>query len=191
MIKGYFVQYKFIFPENTNYSSYNYQKIFRALYGYTQNVTKNNGKTYKYYKTGVLGTNPFIKQGKNAVIIPPKALSSLTTFFNSGQNPAHKWTKKGDWKAVYYMTEKEYEPEELIKPVEESIKNCFVLTQNKEPISLYDALLLCANKKDIDVMYKKYVLEEANKLTNNSWYEATHKNSSFLRNFNSLYLSLK
>ena len=35
-----------------NHSDYNYQKYLEPIYGYTQNVTKGNGKVYIYHRPG-------------------------------------------------------------------------------------------------------------------------------------------
>ncbi|GAG48539.1 unnamed protein product, partial [marine sediment metagenome] len=105
-VDSYFIQYKFILPESVSHSSYSYQKLFRALYGYTQAVNKSSGKNYKYHRQGVLSSYPYLRAGKNCVIIAPDAFQNLISFFKTGRNPAHKWEVKGNWKAVYYMDEK-------------------------------------------------------------------------------------
>src|SRR4030042_1173873 len=84
-VKGYFIQYKFIIPENMKHSSYTYQKLFRALYGYTQAVFKSNGKTYHYHRAGVLSATPYLRPGKNCVIIPPGKFQHLLDFFKTGR----------------------------------------------------------------------------------------------------------
>ncbi len=121
-IKGFFIQYKFIIPEGTEHSSYTYQKLFRALYGYTQNVTKSNGKTYHYHRRGVLSNTPYTRPGKNCVIISPRAFSSLDTFFKTGKNPSHQWQVKGNWKAVFYMDEKDLDENQVIAAIKEQIQ---------------------------------------------------------------------
>ena len=107
MVQAILVQYKFILPSDIKHSSYTYQKLFRALYGYTQNVSKSSGKTYRYHRPGVLSSFPFTKPGKNLVLIPKSALSALVDFFKTGKTPSHEWHVKGDWKAAYYTDERD------------------------------------------------------------------------------------
>ncbi len=132
LLTGFFIQYKFITSEKVKHSSYAYQKLFRALYGYTQNVTKSNGKTYKYKRKGILSDIPHIRSGKNCVIIPNTAFNNLATFFKTGKNPTHLWQDKGDWKAVYYMDEKNLKEEDVIKALEDLVARSFVSTTNGE-----------------------------------------------------------
>src|SRR3989344_9577320 len=140
MVKAYFIQYKFLAPETVKHSSYTYQKLFRALYGYTQNVSKSTGKSYKYHRPGVLSLGPYIRPGKNCVVIPQNQLSSLFEFFKTGRNPTHKWVGKGDWKAVYYMNEKEVGVIDLVKPLEDLIDRTFIGFPGDERLSLEDGL---------------------------------------------------
>src|SRR3989344_3839606 len=125
MYKGHFIKYNFIIPETTKHSSYTYQKLFRALYGYTQNVTKSNGKTYKYHRKGILSDIPYIRPGKNCVIIPPKSFAPLETFFKTGKNPTHYWKTKGNWKAVFYFEEKDLEENSVITALKELTERLF------------------------------------------------------------------
>ena len=76
-------------------SSYIYQRFFRAIYGYTQVVSKSNGKRYVYHRPGVLTNIPYLKAGKNAVIIPPSGTKPLLDFLKTGKNPAHQFTSLG------------------------------------------------------------------------------------------------
>ena len=133
---GFFIQYKFITPKSTKRSSYTYQKLFRALYGYTQNVTKANGKTYRYRRNGVLSSTAYIRPGKNCVIIPNSAFNSLTTFFKTGKNPTHFWEEKGDWKAVYYMDEKNLKEEDVLKALDDFLDRTFLSKEAGESQSI-------------------------------------------------------
>lgn len=63
-VRGYFIQYRFILPDSIKHSSYTYQKLFRAIYGYTQAVHKGSGKNYQYHRQGILSNYPFIRPGK-------------------------------------------------------------------------------------------------------------------------------
>ncbi len=76
-------------------SSYVYQRFFRAIYGYTQVVSKSNGKRYVYHRPGVLTNIPYVKAGKNAVILPPSGTKPLLDFLKTGKNPAHQFSQLG------------------------------------------------------------------------------------------------
>ena len=78
-------------------SSYVYQRFYRALYGYTQVVSKASGKRYTYHRDGVLTRHPFIKDSRNSVIIPDSALQPLLNFLKTGQNPAHRFSNISNW----------------------------------------------------------------------------------------------
>jgi len=182
MVKTYFIQYKFITPKNTKFPSYSYQKLFRSIYGYTQNITKSSGKVYKYYRTGVLSYYPYIKQGKNAVTIPTQALNPLINFFKTGKNPAHRWREKGDWNALYYLSEKNIKPEDLVNYVENHLKN-HQINFNENIFRLEELL-----NKDLSKDLNSIVLEDLSKLTLNNWFDSTYSLSSFLQRVKSMVL---
>ncbi len=196
MAKGFFIQYKFIIPETVKHNSYTYQKLFRAIYGYTQNVTKSNGKTYSYHRKGVLSNFPHIRPGKNCVIIPTSAFNHLTTFFKTGKNPAHFWRVKGDWKAVYYMNEKTISEDDAVSAVEKTIQSTFVDKPSGAQSAGIDGeiTLLLENRKNnlkIDQGYLNLVLSEAEKLTQNEWFKEFHTKSSKLSSFYKKFKELK
>ena len=146
VLRGYFIQYKFIVPESIKHSSYTYQKLFRALYGYTQNVTKSNGKSYKYHRRGVLSSTPYIRPGKNCVIIPPGTFNSLIDFFKTGKNPSHYWQGKGDWKAVYYMDEKNLTEDDVRAALEEQLDRTYIVTNTGEHKRLIEEIAIFTQK---------------------------------------------
>lgn len=193
--KSYFIQYKFIIPENMSHSTYTYQKLFRAIYGYTQRVTKSNGKTYAYHRNGILSTVPYIKQGKNCVIIPPEIFSNLKNFFLTGNNPTHKWQTKGDWKAVYYLNEKDVEDHLVIKSLEELIDRTFILSTSEghEKIEeeIKNLVNLTQQNQKIDESYKKILLETAQKVISFPWFKQNYSKSERLMNFNKNYNVLR
>ena len=165
------------------------------MYGYTQNVTKSNGKVYSYHRRGVLSEHPFLKQGKNCVIIPQEAFSSLKNFFLTGANPTHKWVVKGDWKAVYYLNDKDLDDQSVATAVEELIDRTFVLTTSKEhqkiESELKNLIELQKSSQSIDEAYKKIVLEHAYRITSNPWAKQSVSKSSRLAQFFENYNALK
>jgi hypothetical protein len=191
-LKGYFIQYKFIIPASTKHSSYSYQKLFRALYGYTQNVTKSNGKTYIYHREGVLSTHPFIRPGKNCVIIPPNVLQNLLSFFKTGKNPSHYWAEKGDWKAVYYLGEKQVKEEELINAINNLIDRCFVYTPSRHFEKLIDEMESMAYKSvKADKNYKNALINKAQDVCSSEWFKLILSKSNKAKQLNRLLTQLK
>ncbi|MEK6972702.1 MAG: hypothetical protein AABW72_01515 [archaeon] len=181
-VKGYFVQYKFIFPDSIKHSSYTYQKLFRAIYGYTQVVFKSSGKRYRYHRQGVLSEVPYIRSGKNCVIIPQAALQKLTTFFRTGINPTHKWHVKGNWKAVYYVGEKELNPTTVKDSLEKQLDRLY-LSEGK---SVFNELKRC-EVGEVSESYAKHLLSEAEKIIKQPWFVVVYSSSQNLKDFKTLY----
>ncbi|MBN1941196.1 MAG: hypothetical protein JW772_03365 [Candidatus Diapherotrites archaeon] len=193
VVKGYFIQYKFIIPSEIKHSSYTYQKLFRALYGYTQAVFKSNGKSYRYHRRGVLSDVPYLRPGKNCVITPQGALTKLLDFFKTGKNPAHLWKWKGDWKAVYYMNEKNIEDREATKALEESMERQYVLSasESHENLASEMSVLLQKQPSGIDKNYAALLSKEAEKLVSLDWFKQLYSKSEKLSNFYNNYKKLK
>ncbi len=192
MLKGFFIQYKFIIPETTKHSSYTYQKLFRALYGYTQNVTKSNGKTYHYHRKGILSEIPYIRPGKNCVIIPPKSFGSLDTFFKTGKNPAHYWRSKGNWKAVFYMDEKDLDENQVIGAIKEQISRSFQEGIEVVPVPNLDGLAEKVSKGEQASQEKvKLALNEAEKIVSGPWFKDIYAKDKDLKKFYDNYKLLK
>ena len=192
MPKGYFIQYKFIVPETTKHSSYTYQKLFRALYGYTQNVTKSNGKTYHYFRKGILSTIPYIRPGKNCVIIPPKSFSTLDSFFKTGKNPTHYWRTKGDWKAVFYFDEKSLDENQVIGAVKDQISRAFTEKAENLPNINLEAIAEKAKKGEKQAEEKvALAINEAEKIISSSWFREVYSQDPTLKNFYENYKTIK
>jgi len=187
ILKGYFIQYKFILPETTKHSSYTYQKLFRSLYGYTQIVNKSNGKTYKYHRPGILSSISYIRPGKNCVIIPQGALQRLTSFFKTGKNPTHAWRTKGDWKAVYYMNEKEISIKDASRSIEDLIERTYVGSTKKNLLEELER----AVSGTLSAEYNSMLLSDAKEIITNPWFSQTYSSSKKLTNFKAFYDSLK
>lgn len=188
-VRGYFVQYKFILPDHIKHSSYTYQKLFRAIYGYTQAVYKSNGKTYHYYRPGVLSNFPFIRPGKNCVIIPQSAFQKLQEFFKTGQNPTHEWSVKGDWKCTYFLNEKDISEKDIIIAVEELLSRKYI-EGNEGLVKLSSEIDRILNLTEINESYKNLIINEAQKIIENIWFKEIYSSSpvllSFYQNFKKL-----
>jgi len=193
VLKGYFIQYKFIIPDTLRHSSYTYQKLFRALYGYTQAVFKSSGKTYHYHREGVLSSVPYLRPGKNCVIIPPTAFQRLIEFFKTGKNPAHVWRGKGEWKAVYYMNEKTIDEASALKALEEMVDRRYVVTNTKNYEKLVNELNSEVErvKSSADPAYLTYLLTELQSIVGNEWFKAVYTRSERLKRLYSNYKKLK
>jgi hypothetical protein len=190
-MKGYFIQYKFILPKETKHSSYTYQKLFRAIYGYTQNVSKGGGRVYKYYRKGVLSDIPYLRPGKNSVIIPPTAFNQLITFLKTGKNPTHYWRSKGDWKAVYYMDEKQLPEADIITALENLVKRLHISGENGD-VPLSEQLVSTAEKKGgKNKEFRTALLAAAEPLVSNEWFRTCYGQSSKLTAFFDNYTRLK
>jgi len=190
--KGHFIQYKFIIPETTKHSSYNYQKLFRALYGYTQNVTKSNGKTYKYHRKGILSDIPYIRPGKNCVIIPPKSFAPLDAFFKTGKNPTHFWKTKGNWKAVFYMDEKNLEESQVIAALKELITRMFQPGYDEvQTPDLNSLAARAAAGESVSADKAKLAVSEAEKVVNQPWFKDVYSKDAGLKKFYENYKALK
>ncbi len=180
-VRGYFVQYRFILPENTRHSSYTYQKLFRAIYGYTQSVHKSNGKTYQYHRPGVLSNTPYIRPGKNCVIIPPNMFQNLQDFFKTGKNPTHNWIVKGEWKCTYFLNEKDISEQDVINAIKDMLSKKYI-DGVEGPVKLSAEIKRVVNE-DANENYKKQLFNEAQSLIENQWFKAVYSNSKELIDF--------
>ncbi|MFH1588632.1 MAG: hypothetical protein ABIA76_04830 [Candidatus Diapherotrites archaeon] len=191
MLKSVFVQYKFILPEKTKHSAYSYQKLFRAIYGYTQNVTKSSGKTHRYFRRGILTNTPYIRPGKNCVILPQGTLTALTDFFQTGKNPTHYWREKGNWKAVYYRDEKNISEEQAAEALEQLLDRVHIAETDIESNLEKELAVIATEKKIPDATYLKIILEEAKKVVSSPWFQDSYKKSDRLVAFYSNFIKIK
>ncbi len=149
---------------------------------------KSNGKTYKYHRKGVLSDYPYIRAGKNCVIIPSYAFQHLINFFKTGKNPAHRWSVKGEWKAVYYMDEKDVPEKVAAKALEELIERTFVGKGSER------AGLLGEMKRVDKTASKEYIAlltEKAEKIISQGWFSLAQQYSPKLAEFKKAALALK
>lgn len=186
------IQYQFVLPSTTKHTSYSYQKLFRAIYGYTQNVTKNSGKVYRYHRRGVVSTTPYIHIGKNKIIIPKEDTEPIIEFFKTGQNPTHNWRGKGDWKATYYVDNTTITEEQATKALEAALDRCYIKTKKEAPQKLLEKLKNLQHQKEAeDNTTTNKTLKEAKHIVNCSWFNECCSKSAKLQNLNNLYNSIK
>lgn len=188
-IRSYFVQYRFIIPDTVKHSSYTYQKLFRAIYGYTQAVYKSSGKNYHYHRAGILSNYPYLRPGKNCVIIPPAAFQSLQEFFKTGRNPTHNWEAKGDWKCTYFLNEKDTAEKDIILALENLMSRKFVLS-GEAPVKLVTEVQRAA-EKGVDGNYRALLIKEAQGVCDLEWFKQTYQTSPALNEFYSNFKRLK
>ena len=192
-VRSYFIQYKFILPDTIKHSSYTYQKLFRALYGYTQAVYKSNGKVYHYHRNGVLSDTPFLRPGKNCVIIPTQSLQKLVDFFKTGRNPTHRWRGKGDWKAVYYMNEKDVEEKKIAEAISSLLTRFQISGVSDKPLSIKEAVEYLSSKGTTKTKgdLNETLLAQVKPIVDSDWFKAAAPVSKELKDFYSSYKSLR
>ena len=117
---------RYVFRTSKGRSSYEYQRFFRAIYGYTQVVSKSNGRRYVYRRDGVLTTFPHIKEGRSVVVIPENALNPLLDFFKTRRNPAHNFEYVGEWRVSYSMEETHVPTEAVIDAILAALDRIYV-----------------------------------------------------------------
>jgi len=158
-------------------SSYIYQRFYRALYGYTQVVSKANGRHYVYHRDGVLSKYPYIKASRNSVVIPDTALQPLLNFLKTGQNPAHKFTNVSNWTDLvkYSVQETAVDESAAATAVYESISRTFVRTITGQRPAL--ALLGDLDILSPDEIYSLYYA--ISQIYRSKWYSAFAKTPDF------------
>jgi len=189
VVKSYFVQYRFIIPDSIKHSSYTYQKLFRAIYGYTQAVYKSSGKTYHYHRAGILSHYPYIRPGKNCVIVPQAAFQSLQEFFKTGRNPTHNWQTKGEWKCTYFLNEKDVDDKLVVSAIEQLLSRKLVEGADG-PVKLQSELKRIVEKGG-DQAYKAALVKEAQPIVELDWFKQILSQSKVLSEFYDLYKAAK
>lgn len=173
-MKGFRVRYKFKGEEPS--SKYSYQRFFRALYGYTQVVKKSNGKTYVYYREGVLTRYPYIRESKNTVIVPINALEPLVSFFREGKNPAHVFSYLNDWDVSYYVEQIDVLAQPAIDALESAIDRIYARTENG-----YIQLRQLIESDDVSVHTLYLIKEYADKIVESNWFKELYDTSEVLK----------
>ena len=191
MVKSYMVKYKVKMNGEYNHSDYDYQKIFRAIYGYTQNVTKGNGKVYIYHRPGILSKTPYIKKGKNEVIIPKDNLTSLLDFFKTGENPAHKWAEKGNWQATYTLYDVDISEQQAKKAIDKLINSVFIVDDEGITKRIINILEDYKENKTPSLPLKNILLTEIRKIQSLEWYSNIQDKTSIIKQFEELVQQFK
>jgi len=192
MTKAYMVKYKVKMNGEYNHSDYGYQKIFRAIYGYTQNVTKGNGKIYIYHRPGVLSKTPYIKKGKNEVMVPRDCLTQLLEFFKTGENPAHKWSEKGNWTATYTLYDVDISEQQAKKAIDRIINSTFVVDDDGNTKRILNLLEEMFEQNKVPSNPLKTVLyNEIKRLQTLEWYNLIQDKTTLIKRFETLINKFK
>jgi hypothetical protein len=190
-IKCSFIKYKFIFKNNINRSSYLYQKVFRSIYGYQQNVTKKNNKPYLYIRKGILTDIPHYKPGRNAIILPKGQEDKLINYFTTGINPTHNWKNKGDWEVKYTINEVDLDRVNIIKIIEEFIHNYKVINLNNKESNLFTEINYILDNNITDKNYLNLIIKYSENIINFYWFKEVREESEKLNTFYSNYQKIK
>lgn len=190
-IRSILLKYKFSFIENTKHSSYLYQKVFRSIYGYTQNVTKRNNKVYSYFRNGILSNIPYIKTSKNSVILPLGCDIELIEYFETGKNPTHNWRSKGEWKVEYTKDFIDIDIETITKAIEDLLDKYKVINDENKEVKLADEIKLILLKENLNQTYVSSIYNTMKKIIDLNWFNETHKQSTELSKFYENYNKLK
>jgi hypothetical protein len=158
-----FIKYKFIFNKDIKYTSYTYQKVFRDIYGYNQNVTKKNNKVYKYFRKGIINDIPFIKPGKNAIILPIGYKDKLKTYFDNLKYKSNKYD------LTYSIEKIDINDESIVFAIEKFINNYYIINLSNKNKNLLNELDNIIINKINDKNYILYILKKCNFLFNINW----------------------
>ena len=179
-MKGFLIKYRYKGAQPS--SSYTYQRFFRALYGYTQVVTKSNGKTYVYYSEGVLTTYPHVRYGKNTVLVPENALEPLINFFKTGKNPAHRFEDLSSWSVTYYIEETAVDESTAIRAIYAALNRIMARTP-AGIVRLRD--LVQRNNLGADELL--IIKEKAQPIVESPWFKAVYQKDPLLYHLNDVF----
>ena len=133
---------------------------------------------------------PYIKQGKNCVIIHQNSFSKLKNFFLTGNNPTHKWQVKGDWKAVYYLNDKVLDESQVVKALESILERTHIFSTPQNHELIMPELVRLQELKTASALtnqnYMKVVLNEANEIISHPWFKKFYSKSNQLIQLNEL-----
>jgi hypothetical protein len=141
-----------------------------------------------------LTATPYIRPGQNCVVVPKESLSHLIDFFKTGKNPAHHWEKKGDWKAVYYMDEKNLDETLVIKAMETLLDRSYIpaevgYSKLVDEIDAYFANIKAGQENPKGL--REMLLKECKQITGLPWFQQTINKSAKLKAFSQRYNELR
>lgn len=190
-----YIKYKFIFNNDIKHSSYLYQKMFRSIYGYTQNVTKKDKKTYWYHREGVLENIPYIRPGKNSIIVPINTEHKIINFFNTGKSPTHNFKEKGEWSINYNIDKIEINQEDIIKTIDAFINSLIVISIDGKNTKIFDELNNIIIDKEYASKFKKAnkdnLISKINNILEIDWIFKTKESSEKVKLLISLFNKAK
>ncbi|MBN1159974.1 MAG: hypothetical protein JXA43_01910 [Candidatus Diapherotrites archaeon] len=184
-LTGSYVKYMFHVPGVSNWSEYRYQKLFRLLYGYTQVVTKSNGARYVYHRPGILSFVPYIKAGKNAVIVPQEVLQNVITFFKKGRFGSTP--EEQNWKVTYYVETVPIKQDQLLDAFECLMERLRAPSGN----NLDETIAKVAEANDYNYRHLNLLLYNTGKICNSEWFGEAKKQSERLQVLHDSYITLK
>jgi len=128
-----------------------------------------------------LSNYPYIKKGKNEVILTKEGFSRFIDFLKTGRNPTHKWEEKGNWTSSYSMYDIDILDQQIEKAMFNLIKGTFVLTPEGINRRILDVL------EDIDsgVVYDENLMRMYDKKIKEiqilEWYNLSLSNATIKR----------
>jgi len=177
------IKYKFTFDGEIKFTSYNYQKIFRSIYGYQQNVTKKSRKVYVYIRPGVLSRIPHIRCGRGSVILPLCCENELINYFNTGNNPTHNWKLKHFWKINYKIDTISIDKNSAITAILDLVNKKTIVSDNKFQ-SVFEVLESLASNINVDTLKRENInITLAKNIINTNWFQEVYINSEELNSF--------
>ena len=185
-VPGSFVKYMFIIPGVSDWSEYRYQKLFRLLYGYVQVVSKSSGGHYTYDRGGILTELPYIKTGKNSVIVPPDNLQRLISFFRTKKTSAGDKAPE-DCQIKYFIETVQKDPRELVPAFDALFER--VRLESGKPLDA--ALSDLVTQEDYSSKDAGFVLQHAERVCSSSWFQSVMRESPRLGKFFENYQKLK
>ena len=188
LVNGSFIRYTFYIPGVTDWSEYRYQKLFRMLYGYVQVVSKGSGASYNYYREGVLTDIPYLKTGKNSIIVPQDSLQKILIFFRTGKAASGDRVPEGCKVPITHFIETVQRPAKELVPAFDALLERLKLSDGA---SVDSALADLVQAQDWENKNSAQVLAYAQGICSSSWFNAVAGESPRMKKFQDNYYKLK
>ena len=188
LVNGSFIRYTFYIPGVTDWSEYRYQKLFRMLYGYVQVVSKGSGASYNYYREGVLTDIPYLKTGKNSVIVPPDSLQKMLLFFRTGKTASGDRVPEGCKVPITHFIETVQRPAKEIVPAFDALLERLKLPDGS---SVDSAISDIVQSQEWNHKHAPLVLTYAQGICSSAWFAPVAGESPRLKKFQENYFKLK